>query len=134
MCDARELSICFSFWNIGEVLGVFDQYRRRRWITEQQHQEVVKAFSGECLRLLMLDALVIVPINSLVLAESWEIIDRRHIYQADAIQIVSIKTSNADHFLTADHSLINIARKERISAINIENSREVNVGLGVPNK
>lgn len=70
-CDAKELSICFSFWNIGETLGVFDQYLQRRWITQRQHDEAVRMFSGECLRLLMLDALVTFPVNSSLLSDSW---------------------------------------------------------------
>jgi hypothetical protein len=27
--DAKEIGICFSMWNIGEAIGVIDQYWRR---------------------------------------------------------------------------------------------------------
>lgn len=62
----------------------------------------------------MLDALITVSINSSIIADSWEVIERRHIYQADTIQIVSTRASNADYFLSADHSLIERAKKENI--------------------
>jgi len=78
----------------------------------------------------MLDALITVPVNSSVLADSWEIVEKHHIYQADAIQIVSLKASNADYFLSADHSLIDVAKEENTTAIDIENSREVSNILG----
>ena len=97
-CDVREASVCFSFWNIGETLGVFDQYHQRRWITPQQHENAVRTFAGECLRLLMLEALDTVPVNSSVLSDSWELLERYHIYQGDALQIVSCKRGGADFF------------------------------------
>lgn len=129
-CDARELSIYFSFWNIGEVLGVLDQYRERHWISHIQHAEAVKMFSGECLRLLMIDALATVPVNSSILGETWKVIEKHHIYEADAIQIVSSMGSDSDYFISSDRSLIDVARKENIPAIDIESSREVSATLG----
>ena len=130
-CDARELSIYFSFWNIGEVLGVLDQYRQRHWITHEQHDEAVKIFSGECLRLSMIDALTTIPLNSSVLADAWEIIQKYHVYEADAIQIVSFRGSEADYFLSADRSLMDVARMEKIPTIDIENPKEVDSNVGV---
>jgi len=79
----------------------------------------------------MLDALVTIPVNSSVLADSWETVEKHHIYQADAIQIVSVKSSRADYLLSADHTLIDVARKENIFVLDIENSREVSTTLGV---
>lgn len=128
-CDAKDLSIYFSFWNIGEALGAFDQYRQRRWITQKQHDEAVGAFSGECLRLLMLDALITVPVNSSILSNTWEMIEKHHIYQADAIQVVSFKESGADLFLSSDELLLDVANRENIPAVNIEDSDKVKAKL-----
>jgi hypothetical protein len=30
-----DLKIAFSFWNIGEVLGVLDRYFRRGWLSRE---------------------------------------------------------------------------------------------------
>jgi len=124
-CDAKELSIYFSFWNIGEALGAIDQYRQRRWITQQKHEEAVRNFAGECLRLMMLEALNTVPVNSSVLSDSWDLIERHRIYQADALQIVSCKRSQADLLLSADGLLLDAAKEENIPSVNIENFDEV---------
>ena len=128
-CDSKELSMYFSFWNIGEALGAIDQYHKRRWITERQHKEAVKTFAGECLRLMMLEALNTVPVNSSVLSDCWDLIERRHIYQADALQIVSCKRSHADLLLSADRSLLDTAIEENIPSFNIENFDEVKTKL-----
>ena len=127
--DAKELSISFSFWNIGEALGVMDQYRRRGWITRQQCNLAVRNLAGECLRLVTIDALDIVPVSSSALSESWSLIEKYHIYQADALQIVSYKRSGADLLLSADGSLLEAAKKENIPSVNIENFDEVKAKL-----
>jgi len=128
-CDAKEVGVCFSFWNIGETLGVLDQYYQRKWITQQQHGEAIRFFAGECLRLMMLEALDTILVSSSVLSDSWELLEKHHIYHADALQIVSCKRSGADLFLSADKILLETARKEDIHSVNIENYREVEVSL-----
>lgn len=124
-CDSKEASIFFSFWNIGEALGAFDQYFKRKWITKQQHDRAVKTFSGECLRLLMLESLSTIPVNASVLSDTWGLVERYHIYQADALQIVSCKKSQADLFLSADRALLDVARKESLTSVDVESVSEV---------
>ena len=124
-CDAKELSISYSIWNVGETLGVMDQYRQRGWITQQQHSHAVRNFAGESLRLIAIDALQVMPVNSSALSDSWDLIGKHHIYQADALQIVSCKRSKADILVTADRSLLETAMKEDALSINVEDFEEV---------
>jgi len=128
-CDAKELSVVFSMWNIGEVLGAIDQYRQRSWLTQQQYNQAVRNLAGESLRLISMDALEIVPVSSSALTESWSLVEKYHMYQADALQIVTCRHSEADILLTADRSLAEVATKEGASAINVENFDAVNSEL-----
>jgi uncharacterized protein len=123
--DTKEISICFSFWNIGESIGVLDQYSQRNWITKQQHEQAVKSFAAECVRLLAMDALHIVPVDSFALSECWNLIEKYHIYEAESLQIVSAKRSESDLFLSADRLLLRAAEEENIECVNIESFAEV---------
>ncbi len=123
--DTKEISICFSMWNIGEAIGVIDQYQRRGWITEDQFTSAVGGLAGETLRLMRIEALELLPINSSGLSDAWDLIRRHHIYQGDAIQIVSCAASKADKLVSADKMLLEIAEKEGIRSANIEDAREM---------
>lgn len=128
--DAKELSVSFSFWNIGETLGVMDQYSQRGWITPQQRSQAVRNFAGETLRLLMLDAIDIIPVSSSALSECWSLIEKHHIYQADALQIISCKRSEAGVLLSADTSLLKACTNEGIPNANVEHLNEVKTKVG----
>jgi predicted nucleic acid-binding protein len=39
--DVQELTLCFSLWNLGEVIGVIDYYQKRGWITEDQSRKAL---------------------------------------------------------------------------------------------
>ena len=41
----------FSVWNMGEVLGAFDTYHRRKWLESEDYQKVRESFITETLRL-----------------------------------------------------------------------------------
>jgi predicted nucleic acid-binding protein len=123
--DSKEISICFSIWNIGEAIGAMDQYQRRGWITEDQFRRSLGSLAGETLRLMKIEALEVLPTSSTALAETWDLIRKHHIYQADALQIVSCARSKADMLLSADKVLLEVAEREGISADNIENARKI---------
>jgi predicted nucleic acid-binding protein len=55
-----------------------------------------------------------------ILKEAWKLIERYHIYEADAIQIVSAKNVNTTQFLTGDKKLHDIAIKEKLNSICLE--------------
>ena len=124
-CDTKEISISFSFWNIGEVLGALDQYRKRKWLTDRQYENAARTFASESLRLMILDVLDPIPVDSSILSDCWKLIEAYHIYQSDALQIVSCRNSKASFLLSADRSLIQVANQEGIEAIDIENFNDV---------
>ena len=124
-CDAKEHSAVFSMWNVGEVLGVLDQYRQRSWLTQQQYNQAVKNLAGESLRLIAMDALEIVPVSSSAVTESWRLVEKYHIYQSDGLQIVTCRRSKADFLLTADKNLAEAAMKEDATSVNVEDFNSV---------
>ena len=122
--DAKEITICFSIWNIGEAIGVIDYYQRRNWITEDQGKRALNALAGETRRLLRIEGLELIPVNSSTLGGTWDLVRIYHIYQADALQIVSCSRSGADAILSADRALLEAAKGEGLVSVNIEDARE----------
>ncbi|ALM75465.1 type II toxin-antitoxin system VapC family toxin [Thermococcus barophilus] len=108
--------IAFSIWNIGEVLGVFDKAKRRKIISPTEYTVLRERFLAETGRMTKLRILKIVPLKTQILVEGWKVIERHHIYQADAIQIVSAKVAKADLFLTGDKRLYEIAKEEDLKS------------------
>ena len=94
--------LSFSAWNIGEVLGVLDEYRRRGWLSDDNYLKARLQFLGETLRFLRLKLLRIVPTKTSILIQTWSLIERYHIYKADALQILSAKRMGAEKLYTGD--------------------------------
>lgn len=123
--DMRELDISFSMWNVGETIGVIDQYQKKGWISESQFADAVDALAGETLRLLRIEALHLLAVDSSELADTWGLVRKHHIYQGDALQLVACVRSNASALVSADKTLLEAARKEGITSANIESPREM---------
>ena len=111
-----EQKIAFSAWNIGEVLGVLDRYYRRKWLYKKDYQTARIQFIGETLKLIRLKLVKIVPVKIELLTYTWSLIEKHHIYQADALQIASAKRAEATDFLTGDKKLAETAAKEGLNA------------------
>ena len=71
MAETGSLMLIHSIWNIGEVLGVLDQYRRRGLITNEQHNHAVTNFTSEVIKLMRLSSLTVMPVASKMVVESW---------------------------------------------------------------
>ncbi len=112
-----EVILSFSAWNIGEVLGVLDRYYRRGWLSVEDYEEARYQFIGETVRLLRLKLLKIIPVKTRLLIQTWPIIEKYHIYEADALQIVSAKRINAQKLYTGDRQVHEIATREGINSI-----------------
>jgi len=119
-----HIKLFFSIWNIGEVLGIFDRYRRRKVINEDEFKEVIGGFTKEFTKLAELQYLDVVPLHTSVISDAMGIILEYHVYEADAIQIVSSRHSNCELFLTADWKLVEVARSMGINAFDLEKERE----------
>ena len=109
-----KLVLSFSLWNVGEVLGVLDKYYRHGWLTEQDYSSARLQFMDEVLRLLRLRMLKIVPIRARLLAQAWSLVEKYHMYEADALQITSAKAVNAAELCTADKELYEVALREGV--------------------
>ncbi len=117
-----DLALSFSLWNIGEVLGVFDKYYRRGWISEEEYKHVQLLFKAETRRLIKLKVLHIVPVKSRLLVKTWCLITKHHIYVADALQIVSARTVGADKLVTGDKKLYDVSILEDLDALYVGGS------------
>jgi predicted nucleic acid-binding protein len=122
---AGEISIATSIWNIGEVLGILDERRRRKWLTESELTKALENFTSEVVRLLHLKTLEIFPVLSQMLIGTWPIILKEHVYEADALQIQTCIYSSSNVLLSADRKLINAAIKLGLKAINIKDENKV---------
>jgi len=118
--EAGRVTTSFSIWNIGEALGVIDRYRERGALTEEEFQTTLRNLASETTKMIRLGTLRVLPITSKSLVESWTIVLRRHIYEADALQISAAKEVGCDLLLGAERRLIRAAREEGITAIDIE--------------
>ncbi|NJE76034.1 type II toxin-antitoxin system VapC family toxin [Thermococcus sp. ES12] len=112
-----EMKLAFSFWNIGEVLGVFDKKLRRGELSEEDFNFLKKGFLAEVKRFTRLGILEVVPVHSLILADAWELIERYHLYQADALQIASAKYAGTERLYTADRRLYDASISEGLKAV-----------------
>ncbi len=112
-----EVKLAFSFWNIGEVIGTLDKRLRRGQLSRDDFDFLKKGFLAEVKRFTRLGVLEVVPVHSLILADAWKLIEKYHLYQADALQIVSAKYVEAGSFYTADKRLHRAAIEEGLNSI-----------------
>ncbi len=101
-------SLNFSVWNIGEVLGVLDTYHRRKWLESEDYTSVRESFLAETTRLIKLGVAKVIPVRSKLLTQSWLLVERYHIYEAEALQIASAKNLGVDQLLSGDHRLVDV--------------------------
>ncbi|MCC6017672.1 MAG: type II toxin-antitoxin system VapC family toxin [archaeon YNP-LCB-003-016] len=112
-----EVKVCFSIWNVGEVLGALDRAMCKGRLTEEEYATARRRFLLETRRLMKLKLLLVVPLKGKLLVEAWRIVEKHHIYQADALQIATAKQIACTEFLTGDVTLHNIALKEGLNSI-----------------
>lgn len=68
------------------------------------------------MRLTKLGYLIIVPVKLSILRMSWKIVEKHHVYQADALQIASARSIKSDEFLVADKRLHQVALEEELNS------------------
>jgi predicted nucleic acid-binding protein len=116
--------IVISLWNIGEVIGVLDRYRERGLLDEDGLMRALKSFLGESEKMMRLGSLRIVPLGVDILTETYALVLRHHIYQADALQIATCRISGSSLLLSADKKLLIAARAEGLEALDVETDEE----------
>ena len=102
-------TISFSYWNLAEAAVVFDKYSR---ILGLNAKEVMRDMLRESMTLSRLFSLIIVAVSPSVLRTSIELVLKRHIYVADALQIASAKRVNSPIVVTGDRDVASIAEAE----------------------
>lgn len=122
--EAGETRIYTSLWNIGETLGVIDQKLRRGWIDEDDSTRILEKLARETLKLLRLGTLFLTPVLSQNLVETWPIVMNHHLYEADALQIVSCHATQADMLVTADQRLITTATDTGLKVLDLNRETE----------
>ena len=111
-----DIVLSYSVWNIGEVLGAFDRARRAGRIDDQIHSVVRRRFLLEVRRMVRTGLVLVVPLKVEILGESWRLVEKHHIYEADAVQIASAKHVEAGEFLTGDERLHEVAMREGLNS------------------
>lgn len=109
--EGGQLVISFSLWNIGEVLGVLDERRRRGWLSDREFTKAQELLADELLKLMRLRVLEIVPILSSILIETWGLILDHHVYEADALQVTTCQYNQSDALLSSDEDLVEASEK-----------------------
>ena len=113
---AGDVVVSYSLWNVGEVLGVLDRARRLGRLSDEAYGLARRRFLAETRRMAKLGIAVIVPVRSKVLKDSWKIMEKHHIYQADALQIATAKLVKSEQFITGDRDLYTVAVEEGLNA------------------
>jgi predicted nucleic acid-binding protein len=112
----HQLQIVFSAWNIGEVLGVFDQRRHRGLMTASELSSALFNFSDETLRTVRQGDLQLVPVAGSILTDAWRVLMEEHIYSADALQIATCRSERCEVFASSDRGLLQAAENQGLSA------------------
>ena len=123
LAERGKAILISSIWNIGEVLGVFTK-RSRDELTKKEFETYVVDFLLETLKLIKMNSFFFIPVLSHVLFDAFKLVLKYHIYEADALQIATSRLVNSDVFLSADQSLVNIAKNENIKAYNLEEEQD----------
>ncbi len=97
--------IATSVWNLGEAFGVFDYRRRRRLLSEREFRLAVQSLTSEVLGLMRSGGMEVYPVRTSLLTEAWAIVLTQHLYQADALQIVTCNNSKSRALITSDELL-----------------------------
>ncbi len=105
------LTLAYNLLNIGEVLGVFDQYLKRNWVDQETYHKMLAKFTDETLRLLRINQLVILPTLSALQMDAWTYVLKNRLYIVDAIQISSSKSLKATYFCSGDKYVTDIANE-----------------------
>jgi uncharacterized protein len=108
--------LCFSEWNIGEVLGVLQRKARlasrpRAYVTQKGR------LHGEIATLTRLRSLEVAAVGSRLLRESWSVSERHFLYEADGLQIVTAQAMRCDYLLSGDGDLREAARAEGLHTL-----------------
>ncbi|MCS6767918.1 MAG: hypothetical protein NZ517_04170, partial [Candidatus Nitrosocaldus sp.] len=74
-------------WNIGEVIGALDRARRLGRIqSDELYATAKRMFLLDVKRLGRTGMMLVLPIRMSILKESWKLVEKHHVYLADALR------------------------------------------------
>lgn len=114
------IELSTSIWNIGECLGIFDKRRLVGDLNHEQFEDTLEKFFRETIDLAERGNIELSPISGKLLSGAWEIVLENHIYQADALQIQTMRARKCDVILTGDKQLTEIAETRGYEAVCLE--------------
>lgn len=117
--ETGELTITLSLWNIGEAIGVLDEKLRKGWLTKTEFDKTLNLFADEITKLLRLKTIEIIPAQTHLLTNTWELIMPLHIYEADALQITTCTTNKNYALLTDDEKLAQTGKQTGLNTIHV---------------
>ncbi|MGQ9469901.1 MAG: type II toxin-antitoxin system VapC family toxin [Nitrososphaerales archaeon] len=112
-----KATLSFSAWNIGEVFGVLKSYFSRGWLDRKMYETVLVSYIGETLKLIRIGLVKIIPVKTSLIINTWNLIEKYQIYEADALQLVSARSVSAEQFLSGDKKLVEISKAEGLKAL-----------------
>lgn len=124
------ITLAFNLWNIGEVLGVFDQYLKRQWINDVTFNRTLSKFIDETSKLLRINQLLIQPTLSSLQIDTWSLILQHKLYIADALQIANHTLLKAVIFASGDKHLTITAEKLGHRVYKPEKEKELIKSIG----
>lgn len=101
--------LSFSIWNVGEVLGALDRARSQNRIELEDYKVARGRFLSETRRMDRIGVVLIIPVRTRLLLEAWDLVEKHHIYEADALQIATAEDADAVEFITSDRTLHEVA-------------------------
>lgn len=113
---SKKVVLITSIWNLGEAIEVLDRKRRLGEIENDVFSTLKVTLLGDVKRMTGLGIMRLVPVHSMLLVDAWKLVEKHHIYQVDALQIVSAKYESAEEFYTADKRLHKVALGEGLNS------------------
>ena len=118
--ERGDITLGFSVWNIGEVIGVLDRYITRDLLEKDEYQKTLGLFYRESEKHVKLGSLIIEPVDHGVLVNAWVLLVKYHIYVADALQLSTARRLEAEVFVSADTLLVGKAGQEKYHVITMD--------------
>jgi predicted nucleic acid-binding protein len=118
--ERGDITLGFSVWNIGEVIGVLDRYITRDLLEKDEYQKTLGLFYRESEKHVKLGSLIIEPVDHGVLVNAWVLLVKYHIYVADALQLSTARRLEAEVFVSADTLLAGKAVQEKYHVITMD--------------
>lgn len=97
-------------------MEAFDRARRAGGVDDEAYRVIRRRFLLETRRMVRLGVALVVPLKLRILREGWKLIERHHIYEADAMQVASAKQVGASQFLTGYKRLHEVALREGLNS------------------